>query len=96
MKKKSRVSQPTWLKCKNAQSSISLLWQKEIWQKKILLQQKLRDKHSEGIQIAKKSSSQCFFFQNCKWEFFAKSTFARVEKMALYLLRHCLMHNAKR
>ena len=62
----------------------------------LLLQQKLRDKHSEGIQIAKKILKPMFFFQNCKCEFFAKSTFARVEKMALYLLRHCLMHNAKR
>ena len=68
-----------------------------VWQKKILLlQQKLRDKHSEGIQIAKKILKPMFFFQNCKCEFFAKSTFASVVKMALYLLRHCLMHNAKR
>ena len=74
------MSQPTWLKCKNAQSSISLLWQKEIWQKILLLQQKLRGKHSEGIQMEKKILKQMFFFQNFKWEFLAISTFARVEK----------------
>ena len=34
-----------------------------VWQKKILLlQQKLRDKHSEGIQIAKKILKSMFFF----------------------------------
>ena len=70
---------------------------KRYGKKILLLQQKLRDKHSEGIQIAKKNpQANDFFFQNCRWEFFVKSTFARVEKMALYLLRHCLMHNAKR
>ena len=61
------------------------------------LQQKLREKHSEGIQIAKKNPQANVFFSKMQMGFFfAKSTFAIVEKLALYLLRHCLMHNAKR